>query len=117
MNIPSLKNSVFMGYFLWLADEKCTYDTFDDDQPQWKKYYTHPPRPFSTSQGIPKGMNSTMKGIRNIVWRSDKPATLTYVIALDEDDQANDVKYRDEVLELPAPFTGGPRSLIKTLNR
>ena len=68
-------------------------------------------------EDLPKGMNSTMKGIRNIGWRSDKPATLTYVIALDEGDQANIVEYRDEVFELPAPFTGEPRSVVKTLNR
>jgi dipeptidyl aminopeptidase/acylaminoacyl peptidase len=68
-------------------------------------------------EDLPKGMNSTMKGIRNISWRSDKPATLTYVIALDEGDQANEVEYRDEVFELTAPFAGEPRSVIKTLNR
>lgn len=68
-------------------------------------------------EDLPKGMNSTMKGIRNISWRSDKPATLTYVVALDEGDQANQVEYRDEVFELPAPFTGQPVSLVKTINR
>jgi len=68
-------------------------------------------------EDLPKGMNSTMKGPRNITWRSDKPATLTYVVALDEGDQANVVEYRDELFELSAPFTGRPRSLIKTLNR
>lgn len=68
-------------------------------------------------EDLPKGMNSTMKGPRNITWRSDKPATLTYIVALDEGDQANEVEFRDEVFEMPAPFTGEPRSLIKTLNR
>ncbi len=68
-------------------------------------------------EDLPKGMNSTMKGIRSISWRSDKPATLSYVVALDEGDQANEVEFRDEVFELPAPFTGEPRSLIKTINR
>lgn len=68
-------------------------------------------------EDLPKGMNSTMKGPRNITWRSDKPATLTYVVALDEGDQANEAEFRDEVFEMAAPFTGVPRSLIKTLNR
>lgn len=66
---------------------------------------------------LPKGMNSTVKGIRNISWRNDKPATLTYVIALDGGDQAVPVDFRDEVFELPAPFTGEPKSLVKTINR
>lgn len=68
-------------------------------------------------EDLPKGMNSTMKGIRSIGWRSDKPATLTWVIALDEGDQANMVDFRDEIFELPEPFTGEPRSLMKTINR
>ncbi len=68
-------------------------------------------------EDLPKGMNSTMKGIRNISWRSDKPATLTYVIALDEGDQANKADFRDEVFELVAPFEGEPRSVVKTINR
>lgn len=68
-------------------------------------------------EDLPKGMNSTVKGIRNIGWRNDKPATLTYVTALDEGDQAIPVDFRDEVFELPAPFTGEPRSLVKTINR
>lgn len=68
-------------------------------------------------EDLPKGMNSTQKGIRNIGRRSDKPATLNYVVALDEGDQANQVEFRDEVFEWPAPFSENPRSLIKTLNR
>ena len=68
-------------------------------------------------EDLPKGMNSTTKGIRSISWRNDKPASLTYVIALDEGDQANMVDFRDEVFELPAPFSGEPRSVVKTINR
>ncbi len=68
-------------------------------------------------EDLPKGMNSTMKGIRNISWRGDKPATLTYVIALDEGDQATKADFRDEVFELPAPFEDEPRSVVKTINR
>jgi dipeptidyl aminopeptidase/acylaminoacyl peptidase len=68
-------------------------------------------------EDLPKGRNSTMKGIRSISWRNDKPSTLTYVIALDEGDQSKEVEFRDEVFELPAPFTGEPRSMVKTINR
>lgn len=69
------------------------------------------------TEDLPKGMNSTVKGKRSISWRSDKPATLTYVTALDEGDQSISAEYRDEVFELPAPFSGKPRSLVKTINR
>jgi Tol biopolymer transport system component len=40
---------------------------------------------------IPKGFSSVRKGKRNMSWRADKPATLAYVEALDEGDQAKKV--------------------------
>ncbi len=65
----------------------------------------------------PKGFMSTKKGMRNISWRSDKPATVYFVKALDEGDPAIEVEYRDEVFSLDAPFTGTPKSVIKTIQR
>ena len=66
---------------------------------------------------LPKGRMSTMKQMRSLRWRSDKPASLVYVKALDGGDPAVDVKYRDEVFQLDAPFDGEPQSILKTLNR
>ena len=65
----------------------------------------------------PKGFSSTRKGKRSMNWRADKPATLSYVVALDEGDQANKVACRDEVFSWEAPFSSNPKSIIKTQQR
>lgn len=66
---------------------------------------------------IPKGFSSVRKGKRSMSWRTDKPATLSYVVALDEGDQAKKVDFRDELFSWNAPFTSEPTSLIKTQQR
>ncbi|MGE0090085.1 MAG: prolyl oligopeptidase family serine peptidase [Bacteroidales bacterium] len=66
---------------------------------------------------LPKGFMAERKGIRELEWRTDKPATLYWAEALDEGDPEKNVEFRDEVFELAAPFTGEKRSLLKTINR
>lgn len=66
---------------------------------------------------MPKGFMATASGKRNISWRSDKPATLFGVEALDGGDPEVQVTHRDELFELSAPFTVKPTSLAKTINR
>ncbi len=66
---------------------------------------------------IPKGFMSVRTGKRNLQWRADKPATMVYAEALDGGDPENQVEYRDEVLQLDAPFDGQPESLFKTKDR
>ncbi|HEX8269446.1 MAG TPA: prolyl oligopeptidase family serine peptidase [Flavobacterium sp.] len=66
---------------------------------------------------IPKGFMAVRKGMRNMGWRNDKPATLYYVVALDEGDPANKVPFRDEVFLWNAPFDSAPVSLAKTAQR
>jgi dipeptidyl aminopeptidase/acylaminoacyl peptidase len=66
---------------------------------------------------MPKGFSSTRKGKRNMSWRSDQPATLVFVEALDEGDQATAVDFRDEVFLWDAPFSSSPKSLVKTQQR
>ncbi|MFY8182530.1 MAG: prolyl oligopeptidase family serine peptidase [Flavobacterium sp.] len=66
---------------------------------------------------MPKGFSSVRKGKRNMSWRADKPATLVYVEALDEGDQAKKVDYRDEVFQWNAPFNSAPTSMMKTQQR
>ncbi len=66
---------------------------------------------------MPKGFSSVRKGKRSMGWRTDKPATLSFVEALDEGNQANKVDFRDEVFLWDAPFTNNPTSLMKTQQR
>lgn len=66
---------------------------------------------------MPKGFSSVRKGKRSMGWRADKPSTLSYVEALDEGDQANQVDFRDEVFLWNAPFSATPISLAKTQQR
>ncbi|MGA7936461.1 MAG: prolyl oligopeptidase family serine peptidase [Kovacikia sp.] len=53
-------------------------------------------------------------GPRRVSWRCDRPATLTWVEALDGGDPAQDVPHRDVLLELDAPFTGQPQELWRS---
>ena len=66
---------------------------------------------------LPKGFMAVRTGKRNFTWRSDKPATLIYTVALDGGDPQKNVKYRDEIFELEAPFNSTGKSMLKTINR
>lgn len=66
---------------------------------------------------MPKGFSSTRKGKRSFAWRNDKPATLYFVEALDEGDQAKKVEFRDELFVWDAPFINEPTSLMKMNQR
>ncbi len=66
---------------------------------------------------IPKGFMAVRKGKREMAWRNDKPATLSYVVALDEGDPANKVDFRDEVFLWDAPFTNNATTLAKVPQR
>lgn len=66
---------------------------------------------------IPKGFMAVRKGKREMAWRTDKPATLSYVVALDEGDPAKKVDFRDEVFLWEAPFTSDATTLAKTPQR
>ena len=68
-------------------------------------------------EDLPKGNMAVEKGMRNINWRADKPATLYWAVALDEGDPAKKTEFRDEVFQSDAPFSGTPVSLLKTINR
>ncbi|MFT4093270.1 MAG: prolyl oligopeptidase family serine peptidase, partial [Niabella sp.] len=66
---------------------------------------------------MPKGFEAVATGKRYMNWRSDKPATLYYVEALDKGDPANKTEYRDEIFVWDAPFSTAPVSLAKTKQR
>ena len=66
---------------------------------------------------MPKGFTSTRKGKRSMNCRNDQPATIYFVVALDEGDQANDGEFRDELFSWEAPFNNDPVSIAKTQQR
>ncbi len=66
---------------------------------------------------MPKGFSSVRTGKRSFSWRSDKPATLTFVEALDGGDGNKAAEWRDEVFNWEAPFNTEPKSLIKLADR
>ncbi len=68
-------------------------------------------------EDLPKGFMAVREGRRQLSWRNDKPATLTYAVALDEGDPENEVDFRDEIFQLEAPFKGEGKSILKTINR
>jgi dipeptidyl aminopeptidase/acylaminoacyl peptidase len=72
-------------------------------------------RPLIEAQ--PSMRDSTSPGVRSILWRSDEPATLILVEALDEGDPRKDVPKRDRVSILKAPFTGEPQPFVDTEHR
>ena len=57
---------------------------------------------------VPPGFGSVPTGVRSISWRSDAPATLAWVEALDGGDGNVQAAERDQVLTLAAPFAGDP---------
>lgn len=71
----------------------------------------------SLNEVMAKGFMAVKPGKRNINWRSDKPASLYYVEALDEGNPANKVELRDELFEWEAPFTQAAKSIFKTQQR
>jgi dipeptidyl aminopeptidase/acylaminoacyl peptidase len=62
----------------------------------------------------PRGYDVVLPGPRNFNWRSDKPATVYWVEALDGGDYKKEMKYHDQVYMLPIPFTGEPVKFIAT---
>ena len=66
---------------------------------------------------MPKGFSSVRKGKRSMNWRADKPAMLSYVVALDEGDQSKKVDFRDEIFLWNAPFSNDATSMMKTQQR
>jgi len=69
------------------------------------------------TEDLPKGFMAERTGKRDFSWRDDQPATLYWAEALDKGDPEIEVEYRDQVLQLAAPFTDQPSTLLKTINR
>ncbi|MEZ5000770.1 MAG: hypothetical protein R2744_07500 [Bacteroidales bacterium] len=56
-------------------------------------------------------MTKSFPGKRSVTWRSDKPATLLWVEALDGGDPEKEMEYHDQVFTLEAPFTAEPAKI------
>ncbi len=69
------------------------------------------------TEEMPSAFDAVRKGIRNVRWRPDVPATLYWVEALDGGDPSVEVLHRDAVYSLAAPFTGEKEEVIRTTNR
>lgn len=65
----------------------------------------------------PTGFDATVKGPRDIRWRADKPATLYWVEAQDEGDPKVEMKEREIIFMLDAPFKEAPIKLASTAYR
>jgi dipeptidyl aminopeptidase/acylaminoacyl peptidase len=63
-------------------------------------------------EGTPIGGVET--GPRGVHWRADQPATVMWTEALDGGDPKTQVPFRDKVMALAAPFSGGPAEVAKT---
>jgi dipeptidyl aminopeptidase/acylaminoacyl peptidase len=66
---------------------------------------------------LPQGFMATYAGKRDFSWRSDEPATLMFVKALDNGDPEVKADFRDAVYLLKAPFDGPEQFLINTKQR
>jgi len=66
---------------------------------------------------VPNASGAAPTGLRQPSWRTDVPATVVWVEALDSGDPGKSVPKRDRVLSLVAPFTGNPQTLVEVANR
>ena len=60
---------------------------------------------------IPVTFESVRTGRRIVHWRSDRPATLYWIEALDQGDASQESPHRDAVFQLDAPFQDTPQRL------
>jgi dipeptidyl aminopeptidase/acylaminoacyl peptidase len=65
------------------------------------------------AENIPIPTGSVRTGPRDVTWRADAPATLSWVQALDGGDAGRDAERRDEWFTHAAPFAGAPVSQQK----
>lgn len=63
---------------------------------------------------IPIKFDSVRPGPRLVSWRTDRPATLYWVEALDGGDAGHEASLRDALFELDAPFSGKPTLLWRS---
>ncbi len=70
-----------------------------------------------SSETAPAGNDNVQDVMRNISWRDDEPATITWCKALDGGLIKNKADYRDAVFTFSAPFNVNPKQLFQTQMR
>jgi dipeptidyl aminopeptidase/acylaminoacyl peptidase len=70
-----------------------------------------------SAEGRPSGYDNTQNVDRNISWRADEPATVTWCHPLDSGLIKKKMDFHDAVYALSAPFNGEPKELFKTQMR
>ena len=68
-------------------------------------------------EGLPPGNDAVSKGVRDVSWRVDAPATLVWAEAQDGGDPAVKAEVRDIVYAQAAPFAEPPVVLAKLASR
>lgn len=65
------------------------------------------------SENLPKGIMAVDCNKRDIYWRADLPATVSYVQALDNGDPSMECDFRDALYCWDSPFTDKPKMIFK----
>ncbi len=70
-----------------------------------------------SSEGTPRGNDNVLNAPRGYDWLDNSPATVRWIEPLDSGLIKKKMDYHDAAYILAAPFTGGPRELVKTAER
>ena len=70
-----------------------------------------------SSEGTPRGNDNVLNAPRGYDWLDNSPATVRWIEPLDSGLIKKKMDYHDAAYILAAPFTGGPKELVKTAER
>jgi dipeptidyl aminopeptidase/acylaminoacyl peptidase len=70
-----------------------------------------------SSEGTPRGNDNVLNAPRSYNWLDNSPATVRWIEPLDSGLIKKKMDYHDAAYILAAPFTGGPKELVKTAER
>ncbi len=70
-----------------------------------------------SSEGTPRGNDNVLNAPRSYGWLDNSPATVRWIEPLDSGLIKKKMDYHDAAYILAAPFTGGPKELVKTAER
>lgn len=70
-----------------------------------------------SSEGTPRGNDNVLNAPRGYNWLDNSPATVRWIEPLDSGLIKKKMDYHDAAYILAAPFTGGPKELVKTPER
>lgn len=95
------------SYFVNEDQFACAYSVFDTESGD-QQFIAKAP----LAESVPYSGGWVRTGARKLDWRSDLPATLVWLEALDQGNPYNKEKYRDRIVSLSAPFTGAVREVL-----